>query len=139
MSNDQELSGPRIRERLQKVMPHGGGLISFRRGGILFYVVVACCDRDDELTHHANDVAKPAKRELWQRDNVILAVSREINEAVWQAEREALAHQNLTLWFERSTSRYSIGPRTQRSGASGRPDWAVRPAAGDPFHGITGR
>lgn len=128
-TTDRELEGHEVAEALQRI-GREASLVTFRRQGRLFCVVIAQTDPDDAATHNAVDPTQPATREPWQRNNVVLAIEGEPVRALQMAERHPLP-PDLTLWFERATGRYDIGPRAPRRGASGRPTWAERAYTSD--------
>ena len=63
---------------------------------------------DDEISHKAMDPDQPAKREPFQRDNLLLALAPTKEKALWSAEHAPLDWLSLTLWFERTSSRYMM-------------------------------
>jgi hypothetical protein len=129
MGTDRDLEGHEVAEALKRI-GREASLISFRRQGRLFCVVIAQTDADDGTTRSAINPDEPATREPWQRANVVLAIEHEPLRALQMAEHRPMP-PDLTLWFERATNRYDIGPRAPRHGASGRPEWAARAAAGE--------
>lgn len=128
-TTDRDLEGHEVAEALRRI-GREASLVSFRRQGRLFCVVIAQTDANDGTTHNAIDPTQPATREPWQRANVVLAIENDPSRALAMAEHRPMP-ADLTLWLERSTGRYDIGPRAPRHGASGRPEWATRAAASE--------
>lgn len=123
--NDAELDGGRIQAALLRC--HAHDLVSWRdSAGLQFYCVLAQTE-DDLFCDHLVHRGETARREPWQRANLILAIGPELNQVLWEAEHCPLpdAGTRQTLWFERVTSRYRIGPfDCTRAPGTGRPSWA---------------
>jgi len=120
MGNDRELSPGEIVDQLRAA--HAHHLEAWKDDEGMHYAVLAFTE-DDEFTASAVTPGQLAKREAWQRYNLVLSFQPEINRALWMARHRPLPDAGIrsTLWFERATSKHIIVAYCDRVGATGRP------------------
>jgi len=122
---DSQWSGPEIAEALQRIgKGYAANLVVFRDSGKTWFVVTVNTDPNDEFVESAVTPGQQAKREHWQRENVVMSMAHDLDVALWQAEHRPMDGERKTLWRERAAGHYTIGPVAPRYGKSGRPAWA---------------
>jgi hypothetical protein len=126
---DVVLDRPRLLEALRAA--HATDLVVWDTSeGLRIYCVLAQTDPGDLYCEHLIQRGTKARREPWQRKNIILAIGGELERVCWSAKHCPLpdlgVHQ--TLWYERATRQYRIGPyHCERNAGTGRPSWAIMP------------